>query len=169
MSFEYLVAFGSNIEPRITTIEDALNRLAAVASLSKISSFYTSAPIGKASLEFINGALVCSSQFDPERFLLELQTIEAQLGRVRVEKWGNRTLDLDILLARQAKENLNFRTCNLSLPHPQLRLRDFVLVPAEEIAGDWLVDTQTIADYQHACEMNSILTTIPYTHGLVSR
>jgi 2-amino-4-hydroxy-6-hydroxymethyldihydropteridine diphosphokinase len=68
-----------------------------------------------------------------------LLEIEILLGRIRTEKWGNRTIDLDLIFCRRAGGDIEiFQSDILTLPHPEMHCRSFVLEPAAEIAGDWL-------------------------------
>ncbi|MEK0189771.1 2-amino-4-hydroxy-6-hydroxymethyldihydropteridine diphosphokinase, partial [Microcoleus anatoxicus] len=71
---------------------------------------------------------------EPEQLLLTLLEIEIKFNRIRQEKWGPRTLDLDLLLY----DNLVLQTPTLTLPHPRMTERAFVLVPLAEIAPDWV-------------------------------
>jgi 7,8-dihydro-6-hydroxymethylpterin-pyrophosphokinase len=75
-----------------------------------------------------------STELKPEALLAELQRIETALGRVRTEHWGPRTVDLDLLLYDQATR----RTPELTLPHPLMASRRFVLAPAAETAP-WMI------------------------------
>lgn len=80
-----------------------------------------------------------SSNSSPDRLLKDLMTIEQELGRKREVHWGNRTIDLDILLGRDSSQTpLVMASGTLMIPHPRMLDRDFVLVPACDIAGDWM-------------------------------
>ncbi len=137
---EYLIAIGSNIEPRTQFIDSALNEIANRAGqIIARSAFIESLPIGAADLPFLNGAITLASVLDPFALLDQLQKIEHELGRIRTQKWGNRTIDLDIILARSPEhKNLSLTSPELTIPHPEALNRDFVMITAISIAPDWL-------------------------------
>ncbi len=137
---EYLIAIGSNLGDRLGTIEEAVTRIEArCGKVAARSSLYETAPIGAADRVFINGALILRSSSSPESLLRHLLEIEIALGRTREVHWGNRTIDLDILLGRDPGGTaLVMASSTLSLPHPRMLERDFVLFPACDIAGQWL-------------------------------
>ncbi|MDR0337709.1 MAG: 2-amino-4-hydroxy-6-hydroxymethyldihydropteridine diphosphokinase, partial [Planctomycetaceae bacterium] len=82
--------------------------------------------------EFLNAVCTVSTTLPPQILLEKLQEIETKFGRVRIEHWGPRTLDIDILLYG----NQIISTPTLSIPHPEMLRRYFVLEPALEIAAD---------------------------------
>lgn len=130
------IALGSNLGKSIDTLENALKGLANIPGIDLIatSSWYQTKPIGPPQPDYINGCIVLQVQQNPEELLTILQAIELQFGRLRKEKWGARTLDLDILLY----EDLVINTPKLTIPHPNLTERAFVLVPLAEIAPNWI-------------------------------
>ena len=134
-----LLSLGSNIGDRLLNIERARKAVGYLGREIAMSSLYeTTAVGGSADKEFINGALCCETDMQPEEFMLRLLAVEADLGRQRRKKWENRLIDLDILLWRDANESV--RVVNLpylQIPHPQMLIRDFVLLPASEIAPSW--------------------------------
>ncbi|GEM88583.1 2-amino-4-hydroxy-6-hydroxymethyldihydropteridine diphosphokinase [Oceanithermus desulfurans] len=131
-----LVALGSNLGDR------AGHLLGAVAALSRLQGFelsalspiYETEPVGPADQPpYLNAVLVGRSALEPEALLAALLEIERAHGRVRRECWGPRTLDLDLLdFGGRVLERPG-----LSLPHPRLHERAFVLVPLAEVAPDW--------------------------------
>lgn len=134
-SFEYLVGVGSNLDDRHGWIERALKELedASVAILKR-STWIESEPIGAADKAFINGAVVCRSHLDPQEFMALLLKTEQKLGRVREVRWGNRNIDLDLLLAKDSDgHEITVHSDQLILPHPRMWERDFVMTPAREI------------------------------------
>jgi 2-amino-4-hydroxy-6-hydroxymethyldihydropteridine diphosphokinase len=137
---EYLIAFGSNLGDRLNFIREALEGMdARCGMVTARSHLYETPPIGAADQTFINGAVILSSNSRPDRLLKELLAIEQDLGRTREVHWGNRTIDLDILLGRDSSGTaLVMASGSLMIPHPRMLDRDFVLVPACDIAGDWL-------------------------------
>jgi 2-amino-4-hydroxy-6-hydroxymethyldihydropteridine diphosphokinase len=94
---------------------------------------------GVASLPFLNSAVTVRSVLAPEAFLQALLSIETKLGRVRQRRWDDRVIDLDILLwwPDTASAPMTWASETLTIPHPELLKRDFMLVPAAAVAGDW--------------------------------
>lgn len=130
------IALGSNLGNSLDTVENALQGLANIPGIELVatSSWYQTKPIGPPQPDYVNGCAVLQVQQNPEELLTILQAIELQFGRVRQEKWGARTLDLDILLCG----DLVIDTPNLTIPHGHLTERAFVLVPLAEIAPNWV-------------------------------
>ena len=138
---ECLIALGSNLGDRAAALDSAIAALDATSDVRIIrhSSWQLSWPVGGANLrhEFLNGAAVAETSLGPEELLRLLQQIESSHGRKRHERWGDRTLDLDLLLV----EDRIIEVPTLTLPHPRMSFRRFVLEPAVEIAGDWVHPT----------------------------
>ena len=130
------IALGSNLGDSLSILENALKILAQTPgiTLESYSSWYQTAPIGPPQPDYLNGCALLNVQLTPEGLLETLLTIERQLGRVRRERWGPRTLDLDLLLYG----DLILEAPKLQIPHPRMRERSFVLVPLAEIAPDWI-------------------------------
>ncbi len=130
------IALGSNLGASLTILQDTLKILAQTSgvTLQAQSSWYQTAPVGPPQPDYINGCALLEVQLTPQELLDTLQKIEAQYGRVRQERWGPRTLDLDLLLF----DDLILETPTLQLPHPRMTERAFVLVPLAEIAPDWI-------------------------------
>jgi 2-amino-4-hydroxy-6-hydroxymethyldihydropteridine diphosphokinase len=100
-----------------------------------VSSWYLTQPIGLDDPEwFINGVILLETSLSPEGLLAQLLEIEASLGRKRTVKWGPRSIDLDLL----SYDQLIMRRPELTLPHPFLEKRRFVLEPMAEIAPDYV-------------------------------
>lgn len=133
--YEYLVGVGSNLDDRHGWIEHAFLLLEESGiEILKRSTLIESAPIGAADRAFINGAITCRSHLSPQEFMGLLLKIEQQLGRVRDVRWGNRNIDLDLLLAKDRDGNeIVVDSDLLTLPHPRMWERDFVMNPAKEI------------------------------------
>lgn len=135
------IGLGSNLRSSAgspaETIEAALHRLSKVGEVTARSSFYETAPVGFADQpSFVNAVAVVRSTLEPELLLRQLLEIEREFGRDRQRSTpkGPRTLDLDLLLA----DGLIVNTSDLTLPHPALAERRFVLAPLAEIAPDLL-------------------------------
>jgi 2-amino-4-hydroxy-6-hydroxymethyldihydropteridine diphosphokinase len=140
-SYQYLIALGSNLGDRHRHICHAQDLIAELCGpIVAISSTFETAPMGAADQTFLNSTLICEATLAPEDMLAKLLAIEVQLGRVRTVRWGNRTIDLDILLCQRTFDHQAIcqDSATLNLPHPEILRRDFVLVPAAEIAGHWI-------------------------------
>lgn len=124
---------GSNLGDRVVTLHRALVALAARAGrLVAVSGVYETAAWGlEAQPAFLNQAVQLSTDLTPEQLLTACQQVEAELGRERLELWGPRTLDVDILLY----DELVQQTEQLTIPHPRLPERRFALVPLADIAA----------------------------------
>ena len=134
MSLAYL-ALGANLGDPVATLAAAFTSLEQLpaSTLLRRSSLYRTAPIGlTAQPDFINAAASLSTTLMPHDLLQALQAIEQAFGRRRDIHNGPRTLDLDLLLY-DARE---IASPQLSVPHPRLHLRAFVLQPLAEIAPD---------------------------------
>lgn len=128
------IGLGSNLANPIAQLQTALTTLASSPNIALIkqSSFYQSDSLLDGQPQYINAVAQIETTLSPEHLLDALQQIEQQQGRERKERWGARTLDLDIILY----SNLQINTNRLTIPHSQLALRSFVLVPLLEIAPD---------------------------------
>lgn len=130
------IALGSNLGDSLTILEDALKTLAQTPGIAveSSSSWYQTAPIGPPQPDYLNGCALLKVQLNPEQLLAALLEVEKQFGRVRTQRWGPRSLDLDLLLF----DRIILETPKLQIPHPRMRERAFVLVPLAEIAPDWI-------------------------------
>lgn len=129
------IALGSNQGDSPTILKAALDILATTngITLHKTSSWYQTAPVGLPQPDYINGCVLLETSLNPLELLEILLKIEAQFGRIRKERNGPRTLDLDILLF----DDLILESPKLQIPHPRMVERAFVLVPLAEIAPNW--------------------------------
>ncbi|GGN63392.1 MULTISPECIES: 2-amino-4-hydroxy-6-hydroxymethyldihydropteridine diphosphokinase [Oceanobacillus] len=129
------IALGTNIEPRDFYLSEALNLLEAHESIAiqQRSSIYETEPVGYLDqADFLNMVIEIQTLLEPIELLDTTQGIEEKLGRTRDIRFGPRTIDLDILLYNQENSTVD----RLTLPHPRMSERAFVLVPLAEIAGD---------------------------------
>ena len=113
-------------------IKSAIKSIAEIPKIQilKTSSLYKSKPVGpQGQNDYINAAIKIETEFMPIELLDCMRDIENQHGRIRKERWGPRTLDLDILIF--GKEIIQDK--NLTVPHPEIEKRPFVLVPLAEI------------------------------------
>jgi 2-amino-4-hydroxy-6-hydroxymethyldihydropteridine diphosphokinase len=128
------IALGSNLEDPAGQLRRALNALATLpcSSLSQVSGLYRSAAVGPGDQpDYLNAVAQLATELSPESLLDHLQAQELVQGRTRELRWGARTLDLDILLYGE----LELQTERLTVPHPELARRNFVLYPLAEICG----------------------------------
>jgi 2-amino-4-hydroxy-6-hydroxymethyldihydropteridine diphosphokinase len=127
------IALGSNLGDREATLRDALRRLGDLATVEAVSPFFDTDPVGIVDQpRFLNAAARLQTQLAPAALLQGLLSIEAAMGRVRLVRWGPRTIDLDVLLY----DDLVSEQPGLTLPHPRLYERRFVLEPLATIAPD---------------------------------
>ena len=110
-----------------------MEELSALGTVTARSDVIETAPLGPAQRRFANAALVMETELDPEALLAALQRTEREFGRKRWRRWGDRVLDLDIVLWSEGV----YRSPSLLIPHPQYTRRSFVLAPASAIIGDW--------------------------------
>lgn len=134
---------GSNVGPRRQLLESAIIEIGSFATIVQRSSLYATEAWGKNDQpEFLNQALEIDTSLDPESLLSKILSIEQKLGRTREEKWGPRTIDIDLLLYR----DIVWQTSTLTIPHPEIQNRNFALEPLNEIAASVIhpVRKQTI-------------------------
>ena len=127
------IGIGSNLgtpEKNCTKAIEKISNTKDIKIISK-SSFYQTEPIGGVQQGwFVNSAIGIETDLSPENLLSVLLNLELAMGRIRKEKWGPRLIDLDLLLYG----NLALEKKGLTLPHPEIQKRKFVLVPMSEIA-----------------------------------
>ncbi|MCE2413221.1 2-amino-4-hydroxy-6-hydroxymethyldihydropteridine diphosphokinase [Candidatus Poribacteria bacterium] len=129
------IGFGSNIGDRLAHIQNAIHALSKTEgiTLKKISSIYTTDPVGyEEQAQFLNGVVAIQTSLSPLSLLHTLKDIETAIGRKHRMRWGPREIDLDILIYG----DVCVQTEELVVPHPEMHLRSFVLVPLAEIAPD---------------------------------
>jgi 2-amino-4-hydroxy-6-hydroxymethyldihydropteridine diphosphokinase len=129
------IGLGSNLGDRKAILDGAVAQLRQTPELivRSVSTYHETKPVGGPAGQgpFLNAAAALETTLDPIALLHRLQEIEADAGRVRTVRWGERTLDLDVLLFG---DEIIDRP-DLSVPHPRMGVRRFVLVPLEEIAS----------------------------------
>lgn len=152
------IGIGSNIGNRLLHLQDAVDQLMMLddTTVSAVSSIYMTEPIGETEQHrFYNGVILLETPHPPEELRLKCKTIEQELGRPdSYPRWSPRVIDLDILLF----DNLCLRTESLSIPHPELKHRKFVLVPLLDIANPPHPETGLrISQHLTFCEDQSVL------------
>ena len=127
------IGFGGNLGDPAAAIRGAAERIRAWPEVRglRLSSLYRTAAEGPGPQpDYLNAAAVLRTALPPEEVLVRLLALEAEYGRVRTLRWGPRTLDLDLLL----HGHRTLRTPDLTLPHPRICARGFVLAPLAELA-----------------------------------
>lgn len=138
-----IIAFGSNLGDRAATIKQAANEVADLGGtvLLKLSPLYESAAVKPDGVdldapEYLNAVALISTDLPPEALLTELNGIEQDHGRERHERWGDRTLDLDIIWI----DGVQMETEHLTIPHPRAFERSFVVVPWHDVQPTAMVE-----------------------------
>jgi len=132
------VGLGSNLDRPVSQVRDALRELDGLPDtrLLRRSPLYRSAPLGPPGQpDYINAVAMLETRLMPDALLDLLQGIERRHGRMRGERWGPRTLDLDLLLFADRRIDSE----RLQVPHPEISRRPFVLVPLHDIAPELIV------------------------------
>jgi 2-amino-4-hydroxy-6-hydroxymethyldihydropteridine diphosphokinase len=140
-----LIALGGNVGEVRATFKKAITNICGMAQATLIarSSDYATPPWGEAQqARFINACIEIETSLDPHALLFTLHKIESKFGRdrARERRWGPRTLDLDLI----AYDDLSIDKPELTLPHPHLFERAFVLVPLAEIAPDRVIAGRSV-------------------------
>ncbi|MGC2809499.1 MAG: 2-amino-4-hydroxy-6-hydroxymethyldihydropteridine diphosphokinase [Bradyrhizobium sp.] len=144
---DVLIALGGNIGDVRETFRKAIANILGMtqAALLARSADYATPPWGdEQQARFINACIEIETSLDPHALLFTLHRIEQKFGRdrAREQRWGPRTLDLDLI----AYDDVSLQKPELTLPHPRLFERAFVLVPLVEIAPDRLIAGRSIAN-----------------------
>ena len=142
-----IVALGSNLGDRAGTLRAALTELGGLGRLVSASHLYETAPVGPPQPAYLNAIALVDTTRSPRALLEGLLAIERGHGRERRERWGPRTLDLDLVAyGEQVVEEPG-----LHVPHPEAPRRAFVLVPLCEVASAWrFPDGRTASELRDA-------------------
>tara|TARA_Y100000034_G_scaffold57926_1_gene70689 strand:- start:2165 stop:2653 length:489 start_codon:yes stop_codon:yes gene_type:complete len=151
------IGLGANLEAPVAQLHNAVKALSTLADceLEKVSLFYSSKPMGPQDQpDYVNAVALLHTTLSPEALLDELQRIELEQGRQRKdERWGPRTLDLDILLFGEQTIN----TERLTVPHYGLCEREFVVYPLLEVSPELkLPNGNTLADIAQQVPLNGL-------------
>jgi 2-amino-4-hydroxy-6-hydroxymethyldihydropteridine diphosphokinase len=151
---EVLLGLGGNLGDPAAAIEQALTRLDdGGARILRRSHLYRTRPWGVTDQpDFVNLCAAAETMLSPPALLSLIQQIERDLGRERRERWGPRVIDIDIL--RYGDTTID--EPGLTIPHPHLTERAFVLVPLEEIAGDTMIGGRTVREWAAAADRSGV-------------
>lgn len=143
---------GSNIGERKIHLEKAIQLIAQqIGNIIQVSDIYETEAWGKTDQRsFLNQAIKITSHLYPLDLLKGLQEIEKSMGRKRKEHWGARTIDLDMIFY----DDYHFQSENLTIPHPRMHLRNFVLIPMMDLQADFIhpVFRQTVRELYGWCQ-----------------
>jgi len=131
------LGLGSNLGDKRNYINKAKEMISSLdnVNLLRSSSVIQTEPYGKTDQpEFLNCVVEVETELEPTQLLLKCLDIEDQLGRTRIEKWGPRTIDIDMLFY----EELIINSELLTLPHPEIHKREFVLRSLDELCPDFV-------------------------------
>jgi len=163
MSTNAFIGLGSNLANPAAQLAHAVAALAALpdSTLVAQSPFYASKPVGPQDQpDFVNGAVWLRTTLLPHQLLDHLQAIEHRHGRERVQHWGPRTLDLDLLIFGDQ----TLADERLTVPHKELPNRDFALQPLLDLEPSLtLPDGRAIAELRQACPDNQLRKLPPIT------
>lgn len=156
-SLSAYIGLGSNLENPREQVTRAFTELAQLSKseLMAQSPLYQSSPVGPADQpDYINAVALIKTQLSPLELLDALQSIEQAHRRIRREHWGPRTLDLDILLL----DNLILQDERLTVPHPFMKVRSFVLYPLADIAPELILPCGThIRELVSQCNKDDLM------------
>lgn len=128
------IAIGSNIGERLNYLQDAVDQLASLGEVIAVSAVYETDPVGgPEQQDFLNAVVVIETELEPVALLNASHLIEQNAHRERIEHWGPRTLDVDVLAVGQQVINND----EINLPHPRAHERGFVLVPWNDVDPDF--------------------------------
>ena len=133
-----VLALGGNVGDKVASLRRALRAIASEPEieLTAVSRFYRTPPWGKTDQDwFVNACALGRTSLEPKALLERVKTLEVELGRAPAERWGPRVIDIDLI----AYDELTLKTERLTLPHPELFHRAFVLTPLAEIAPDLVI------------------------------
>jgi 2-amino-4-hydroxy-6-hydroxymethyldihydropteridine diphosphokinase len=137
-----VIGLGANLGDRIGMMRAAITKLRAVAPIEKISRVFATAPIGPPQPDYLNAAALITWEHSLRDLLDHLLQIEAELGRIRRDRWQARTIDLDILWS----DDLPIFSEDLTVPHPRLHERAFAILPLLDVAPDAPYDRAAVSD-----------------------
>lgn len=142
MSIVTYIGLGSNLGDSLQIMAEAVHKLAALGAV-KTSKLYQSPPMGPQDQpNYLNAVVQLTTDLAPLALLDELQRFEQESGRVRLRHWGERTLDLDLLIYGQEQ----IQNERLTVPHAGVMERDFVLIPLLDLDAGLQLKGQLLKD-----------------------
>lgn len=134
MGVSAYLALGSNLGDRLAALQRAVDLLDARSGIEVLRSsrVYETEPLGPPQPAYLNAVIEVRTGLEPLALLKECQAVEDELGRVRAERWGPRTIDVDVL----TYDEREVAEADLVVPHPRMHERVFVLVPLGELDAD---------------------------------
>ncbi|WP_108446026.1 2-amino-4-hydroxy-6-hydroxymethyldihydropteridine diphosphokinase [Halomonas denitrificans] len=154
------IGLGSNLDGPREHVARALEELDRLPLTRRVaaSRLYASRPVGPADQpDYVNAVAQLATRLSPLALLDQLQALEQRHGRVRGRRWGPRTLDLDLLLYDDRRLALP----RLTLPHPEMTRRAFVLVPLAELAPSLTLDGQPLARLAAGLDRDGLAPVLP--------
>jgi len=152
------LALGSNLGDRLGYLRKALVCFTSDVRIQSVmySRVYETKAIGIPNApDFLNAVILVKTDYSAEKLLELVLSIEQQLGRVRSENVTSRTLDIDILLYGKVKSNLK----DLTIPHPRMTKRAFVLLPLNDLDSDLEIEGRMITDWIKNCDTSLVKCT----------
>jgi 2-amino-4-hydroxy-6-hydroxymethyldihydropteridine diphosphokinase len=154
MTQRAFISLGSNLGDKKKNILKAVEELGRMAEVQvrRLSRLYETEPVGKTDQpKFLNAIAEIHTTLTPESLLDRLLELETRLGRVRTERWGPRTIDLDLLLFGEERRSSG----RLTLPHPRMAERRFVLEPLAELEPDLVIPGDTLTVRQRLANLTN--------------
>lgn len=156
IAYDALIGLGSNIGDKAANIARAVALLTEKGDIRLVaeSRLYRTAPWGVVDQDwFVNACIAVATHLDPHALLQRCLDVETAMKRVRTRHWGPRVIDVDVLVCR----NVTLNGPDLTLPHPRITERAFVLVPLAEIAPDQEINGRTVSDWLAHSETNDVV------------
>jgi len=150
-----IIALGSNIGDKEGNIARAIDLLTESGDVRLVarSRNYRTPPWGKTDQDwFVNACISVASELRPHALLERCLATERSMGRRRTEKWGPRVIDLDVLYV----DGVTLDEADLTLPHPRITERAFVLAPLAEIAPDLVLSGSSVAEWLAAADLTGV-------------
>jgi 2-amino-4-hydroxy-6-hydroxymethyldihydropteridine diphosphokinase len=154
-AFDCIVALGTNLGDKPGNIDQAIALLTEPGDVRLVarSRNYATEPWGKTDQDwFVNAAIAVATQLAPRDLLARCKEIESRMGRVATEKWGPRIIDLDLLVYRGTVLD----DPDLTLPHPHIGARAFVLAPLLDIAPDLVINGKSVRAMYEDIDASSV-------------
>ena len=162
LPFDAIIALGSNMGDKVANLGQAAALLEAHGAVDIVarSKLYRTSAWGEEDQDwFVNACLAIKTTLHPLELLHVCQTIEDDMGRVRQKRWGPRVIDLDVLVYKEIAQS----DAELTLPHPLITERAFVLVPLHDLAPNLILKGKTVADWLRETASGSVQELDPFT------